>query len=641
MACHRSVKENKEEEVVEVHIEIGETNPSKNCFSLEDLQELKELQDFFGVNDIKTSQSFRFKVPPYGTLESLFLYFAGINPEKMELKKEDYSPDTFINLIYIVNYFTDVEPLRRLSQYFSNARGDAYFWMHLARSPEFFYIHLRDELIRQRKIVIPKGNGTVLAYDYMQCQTKICNEENLLEPELFSRSIGEQKKNLIRFFQFTPTATREKKEETKPEQMIRFTYLQRDPGAFLRQVYQKWISSEYEMFFKILNDLLDVPGVAICGGFVLSLLNPTYKMLRSVLDRRYPTQTVHYQGKHYQGRMILPSDIDLFLYYEPSTQEEKEEDKKEDLSSRCSTLYIEKRLRQLFQVFYTHNRPVKMEYFQNSVTLRCKFSQSHPLYSVWDIRMKFQIIKRLYQNVQEILLGFDLDPCACALIRKEKKQKFIVLPRCRNAIMYGITIVNPGLQSSTFNYRLVKYFKRGYSPYIPGGIHKLSFWMEACLEYQANPQNYYHTFVELLSVFQRNFPKSKFYHCREVSDYSIEHFKNVLLEPRVMDQHKKRLLRNYSAGMRPFGFYPACTLGKKTDTSQEQEFALKTCILLSEVGNWNISYPIRRSMEGLILLFMIIFNVYLIKWIHCDIYGVLAILLTQASWIYFLLKKFF
>lgn len=77
---------------------------------------------------------------------------------------------------------------------------------------------------------------------------------------------------------------------------------------------------------------------------------------------------------------------------------------------------------------------------------------------------KIQLIKRLYQNPFEVLLGFDLDSCAVAW----DGEKFLYTERYIYAVNHGVNLVDPARQSPSYNARLKKYKERGFNFLIPG-----------------------------------------------------------------------------------------------------------------------------------------------------------------------------
>ncbi|PRP86651.1 ankyrin repeat-containing protein [Planoprotostelium fungivorum] len=70
-----------------------------------------------------------------------------------------------------------------------------------------------------------------------------------------------------------------------------------------------------------------------------------------------------------------------------------------------------------------------------------------------------QIILRIYKSPAEILLGFDIDCCAVGY----DLERVWVTPRAARAIRKKYNLVNVTRRSTSYEYRLFKYAKRGYS----------------------------------------------------------------------------------------------------------------------------------------------------------------------------------
>jgi len=76
----------------------------------------------------------------------------------------------------------------------------------------------------------------------------------------------------------------------------------------------------------------------------------------------------------------------------------------------------------------------------------------------------FQIILRLYHSKEQVLCGFDIDPCCVAF----DGTSFLATKRGYNALKYkGFPVVG-WRQSESFVYRCNKYFNRGFELYFPG-----------------------------------------------------------------------------------------------------------------------------------------------------------------------------
>jgi hypothetical protein len=83
---------------------------------------------------------------------------------------------------------------------------------------------------------------------------------------------------------------------------------------------------------------------------------------------------------------------------------------------------------------------------------------------------KFQIIKRGYSSIDEILSGFDISSSRVALTLRAEKKVILAPQAYINALEYGINVVVPCRQSESFNIRLLKYENRGYRIHIPDNI---------------------------------------------------------------------------------------------------------------------------------------------------------------------------
>uniref|UniRef100_A0A7S2AYT3 Uncharacterized protein n=1 Tax=Florenciella parvula TaxID=236787 RepID=A0A7S2AYT3_9STRA len=78
-------------------------------------------------------------------------------------------------------------------------------------------------------------------------------------------------------------------------------------------------------------------------------------------------------------------------------------------------------------------------------------------------RRRVQIILRLYQSVQEVLVGFDIDSCCVGW----DGTRLFALPRARRAINTGINLVDPSRRSPSYEVRLYKYALRGFAVAVP------------------------------------------------------------------------------------------------------------------------------------------------------------------------------
>lgn len=77
---------------------------------------------------------------------------------------------------------------------------------------------------------------------------------------------------------------------------------------------------------------------------------------------------------------------------------------------------------------------------------------------------KFQFIKRLYSSPSEIIHGFDID-CTCILTNH--LNQFFATERCMFSLTHQYNTVNFEKLSPSYEYRLYKYYCRGFGIFIP------------------------------------------------------------------------------------------------------------------------------------------------------------------------------
>eukprot|EP00761_Pharyngomonas_kirbyi_P000541 gb/GECH01000541.1/.p1 GENE.gb/GECH01000541.1/~~gb/GECH01000541.1/.p1 ORF type:complete len:579 (+),score=148.37 gb/GECH01000541.1/:1-1737(+) len=75
-----------------------------------------------------------------------------------------------------------------------------------------------------------------------------------------------------------------------------------------------------------------------------------------------------------------------------------------------------------------------------------------------------QVILRLYKSPAEVLMGFDIDSCAIGY----DGEKVWTLPRGQRSLNLRWNLLDKDRRSLTYEYRLVKYAKRGFAVAIPG-----------------------------------------------------------------------------------------------------------------------------------------------------------------------------
>ncbi|EFC36797.1 hypothetical protein NAEGRDRAFT_82124 [Naegleria gruberi] len=173
------------------------------------------------------------------------------------------------------------------------------------------------------------------------------------------------------------------------------------------------------------------------------------------------------------------SDIDLFLY---ALSEEEAEEKikhiyqtiKKNMSRRLLMNYAGDKMEH--KGYYSHLKDEEKAkcIYQDGIirteegtlinddvlVVRTKFAVTFYCYKLRPI----QVVLRIYKSPAEVLLGFDID---CATMGFDGNQVWSSA-RARRALMYHTNLVDVDRQSTTYEYRLYKYSKRGFSVSIPG-----------------------------------------------------------------------------------------------------------------------------------------------------------------------------
>ena len=194
-----------------------------------------------------------------------------------------------------------------------------------------------------------------------------------------------------------------------------------------------------DLLFKTVLDILKIEGVVICGGFVNTLIH-MYKSSNFMLDEGYN------QSNRHRSVLKLFKDVDIFFYGI------------DDMDVILNN--VKKIIEIIFSHIHNTSNGIKIYNSNNSISINAYIN--------------YQVIKRIYKNISQILLGFDLDSSACAIYSKDSKLYISYLPRYKFSVEHRFNIINPYRQSYTYNKRLMKYSTRGYSMFIPGAIHKIN-----------------------------------------------------------------------------------------------------------------------------------------------------------------------
>ena len=97
------------------------------------------------------------------------------------------------------------------------------------------------------------------------------------------------------------------------------------------------------------------------------------------------------------------------------------------------------------------------------------FTDSENAFTIYieydDNILKIQFIKRIYNSPSEIIHGFDID--SCCILYDNNSDNFYCTKRGLYSLINNTNIVNFDKLSPSYEYRLLKYYKRGFNIYIP------------------------------------------------------------------------------------------------------------------------------------------------------------------------------
>lgn len=130
-----------------------------------------------------------------------------------------------------------------------------------------------------------------------------------------------------------------------------------------------------------------------------------------------------------------PGDVDIFFY--GVTDLRKADDCIRSLGEHLSA-------------YHQREGPLKIRKFKHVLTL-------------WNHKVKYQIILKLYRSVSDILHGFDIGVCQFAFADDDLH----FTSAARYALETGYNIIDTSKMSATYVNRLIKYFERGYGIVMP------------------------------------------------------------------------------------------------------------------------------------------------------------------------------
>ncbi|KAJ3336079.1 hypothetical protein HDU93_003703 [Gonapodya sp. JEL0774] len=189
-------------------------------------------------------------------------------------------------------------------------------------------------------------------------------------------------------------------------------------------------SRNFSTFSERLLEKLDWRNVFAAGGSVATCLMP--QPLNVNLYDYYRTNPVY-----------KDSDVDLFLY---------------DLTPAEATAKVKEIAKVILGYADSKKRETGDERSfvvrtQHAITFVCPYPFR-----------RIQIVLRIYKSPAEVLMGFDIDSCCAGY----DGNSVWILPRCARALTMGYNLVDLTRRSPSYEYRLYKYSRRGFSVAIPG-----------------------------------------------------------------------------------------------------------------------------------------------------------------------------
>lgn len=356
-----------------------------------------------------------------------------------------------------------------------NLQGDDYFPLYLSHNFKLFYSTMNVEMVRRK--VLPIEDLKLITIDKSMEYQTLASESYM---DGYIPPIEDINQSQVRIF------------STRHFNGFIGSEISRPPLEMIEELY----GTRTVLMVKA---ILSVPGVLIAGGFVNSLVNPSYKYvelkdpeiaryveqaivnlykskgfpeykiydklndlladypmgLKSILydgnlvDEYIGNYYIEHEGVKYIKVFNKSSDIDLFFYGNDHEQ---------------TALRVYKEIRNLKYTYYEEYESPDSDYYKYSKYLLEYTASSSD-------EFKLQFVKKKYSSIKQILAGFDVDPSAVGLYVDENGKAVVKGTMSYiNSVIYGLNLIVPTRQSLTFNHRILKYMEKGYQPFLPGGI---------------------------------------------------------------------------------------------------------------------------------------------------------------------------
>lgn len=196
----------------------------------------------------------------------------------------------------------------------------------------------------------------------------------------------------------------------------------------------------------LLGEITKYKQVAICGGLPSRCV---YQKWNTNPTQAYSVTPIDILDR--KGHIVPDEyDVDIFLI----TQDDNE---------------IGQIVTYIYNLINTMKSRVykELEYSNETILKRMPWYETEGAIFTTVGLINFQIIKRAYRSLEEILLGFDLDSSAVAYYQGQ----FIYGDRFHSAVTYGQNVIIPMRQSKSYMYRLHKYLHRGFTILVPGDLN--------------------------------------------------------------------------------------------------------------------------------------------------------------------------
>jgi hypothetical protein len=445
-------------------------------------------------------------------LKGLKLYLKNYDLTKLN---DDLSESDYYAIAVVAYYFEDMTPLVNLRDP-TRRLSDKYYWVYLAGSPEFFLSTMEIEMFRRRTI------GRCDRYSLSK-KPVYCNFDSGNKVAFGSRYGDVGSNSNI----YLSTKSRLDELDNKDYDEVPNFFIEGRielSGKLTRSMpysLERMVASyRDDNLLALLQEIIRLGGT-IAGGFVNSLVNPSYiAILLEPPDmdkydyddyrdgvRNFKTAEVKDAEGSWNKIIDFDRIIRAFYLQHPEGIEEEEEgarryfdkisrqqkyqdfDLKKALSANKDVFFTEGN--KIYRILYQFSPDVDIfftgEDYQEkadrvaelllsklgprSIVHHTEFSITFKKLLEDNERLKFQIVKRGYTSVDEVLAGFDLDSSRVALrLLESGKLDAIALDAYINAVECGVNIIVPSRQSETFYQRLMKYKLRGFKPFLPGGI---------------------------------------------------------------------------------------------------------------------------------------------------------------------------